>query len=108
PLLARRPVREAVPGPPTARRAQDHGHPHDTPAARVQGGQRPERQVQYVFRPPAFRHSSTPDDLTANLGFAEDGMEMNLDCEKLGIKSLTEEVDRHSRKLQKQVDLADG
>lgn len=33
---------------------------------------------------------------------------MNLDCEKLGIKSLTEEVDRHSRKLQKQADLTDG
>lgn len=35
-------------------------------------------------------------------------MEMKLDCEKLTIKSLVEEVDRHSRKLQKQADLSEG
>ena len=40
--------------------------------------------------------------------FAEDGLEMNLDCEKLTIKSLVEEADRHSRKLQKQADLSEG
>lgn len=33
---------------------------------------------------------------------------MDLDCEKLKIKSLVEEADRHSRKLQKQADLAEG
>jgi large subunit ribosomal protein L53 len=37
----------------------------------------------------------------------EDGKQMNLDCEKLGIKGLIEEVDRHSRALQKQADLTD-
>jgi large subunit ribosomal protein L53 len=33
---------------------------------------------------------------------------MNLDCENMGIKGLIEEVDRHSRILQKQADLSDG
>lgn len=32
---------------------------------------------------------------------------MNLDCEALGIKGIVEEVDRHSRMLQKQADLTD-
>jgi large subunit ribosomal protein L53 len=38
----------------------------------------------------------------------EDGREMLLDGEKLGIKGIVEEVDRHSRLLQKQSDLTDG
>ncbi|KAJ4401508.1 39S ribosomal protein L44, mitochondrial [Neurospora sp. IMI 360204] len=38
----------------------------------------------------------------------KDGKEMNLDVENLGIKSIVEEVDRHSRILQKQADLNDG
>jgi large subunit ribosomal protein L53 len=33
---------------------------------------------------------------------------MNLDPESMGIKSIIEEVDRHSRMLQKEADLADG
>lgn len=37
----------------------------------------------------------------------EDGKEMNLDGEKLGIKGIIEEVDRHSRALQKQADLTE-
>ncbi len=36
----------------------------------------------------------------------EDGKEMKLDCEAMGIKSIVEEVDRHSRMLQKEADLA--
>lgn len=43
----------------------------------------------------------------ANLG-TEDGKLLDLDCESLGIKSLVEECDRHSRALQKQADLADA
>ncbi|OTB03089.1 hypothetical protein M426DRAFT_12913 [Hypoxylon sp. CI-4A] len=38
----------------------------------------------------------------------KDGKEMQLDTEKLGIKGIIEEVDRHSRALQKQSDLTDG
>lgn len=38
----------------------------------------------------------------------EDGKLLDLDCENLGIKSLVEECDRHSRALQKQADLADA
>ncbi|CAJ2513430.1 Uu.00g015490.m01.CDS01 [Anthostomella pinea] len=38
----------------------------------------------------------------------KDGKEMSLDGEKLGIKGIIEEVDRHSRALQKQADLTDG
>ncbi|RYP21823.1 hypothetical protein DL765_002048 [Monosporascus sp. GIB2] len=36
-----------------------------------------------------------------------DGKEMNLDGERLGIKGIIEEVDRHSRALQKQADLTE-
>jgi large subunit ribosomal protein L53 len=39
---------------------------------------------------------------------AEDGKEMHIDCDKMGIKSIIEEVDRHSRILQKQADLTDS
>ena len=38
--------------------------------------------------------------------FLEDGMEMQLDAEKMSIKDLMEEVDRHSRLLRRQADLA--
>ncbi|KAI2616591.1 putative ribosomal protein YmL44, mitochondrial [Hypoxylon sp. NC1633] len=38
----------------------------------------------------------------------KDGKEMSLDGDKLGIKGIIEEVDRHSRALQKQADLTDG
>jgi large subunit ribosomal protein L53 len=38
----------------------------------------------------------------------EDGKEMKLDCEAMGIKSIVEEVDRHSRMLQKEQDLANA
>ncbi|KAL2756373.1 hypothetical protein ACRALDRAFT_210456 [Sodiomyces alcalophilus JCM 7366] len=38
----------------------------------------------------------------------KDGREMTLDCEKIGIKGLVDEVDRHSRSLQKQADLTDA
>jgi len=33
---------------------------------------------------------------------------MDLDCETMTIKSIIEEVDRHSRFLQKQSDLSNG
>ena len=36
---------------------------------------------------------------------AADGKEMNLEVDRLNIKSVVEEVDRHSRVLQKQADL---
>lgn len=35
----------------------------------------------------------------------EDGKELNLDTEKLNIKDIMEEVDRHSRILNRQADL---
>ena len=35
----------------------------------------------------------------------EDGKDMNLDVEKLGIKGVMEEVDRHSRQLLRQESL---
>ncbi|ORY62286.1 putative ribosomal protein YmL44, mitochondrial [Pseudomassariella vexata] len=38
----------------------------------------------------------------------KDGKEMDLNGEQLGIKGIIEEVDRHSRALQKQADLTDG
>ena len=38
-------------------------------------------------------------------GIAEDGKQMKLDAEKLGIKGVVEEVDRHSRILSRQEEL---
>ncbi|OAA32560.1 ribosomal protein L44 [Moelleriella libera RCEF 2490] len=37
----------------------------------------------------------------------KDGKELQFDCGKTNIKGLVEEVDRHSRQLQKAADLAD-
>ncbi|KAL2128271.1 hypothetical protein VTI74DRAFT_9431 [Chaetomium olivicolor] len=51
------------------------------------------------------RHSMEPSKLHIKF---KDGKEMNLDCETMGIKSIVEEVDRHSRLLQKEADLADA
>ncbi|KAI0404919.1 39S ribosomal protein L53/MRP-L53-domain-containing protein [Xylaria palmicola] len=51
------------------------------------------------------RTSAEPNTLSVKF---KDGKEMKLDGETLGIKGIIEEVDRHSRALQKQADLADG
>ncbi|KAI0846866.1 putative ribosomal protein YmL44, mitochondrial [Daldinia vernicosa] len=51
------------------------------------------------------RNSTLPATLTVKF---KDGKEMALDGEQLGIKGIIEEVDRHSRALQKQADLTDG
>ncbi|OTA54291.1 putative ribosomal protein YmL44, mitochondrial [Hypoxylon sp. EC38] len=51
------------------------------------------------------RTSTAPPTLHVKF---KDGKEMNLDGEILGIKGIIEEVDRHSRALQKQADLTDG
>ncbi|KAK2065900.1 39S ribosomal protein L53/MRP-L53 [Colletotrichum caudatum] len=50
------------------------------------------------------RTSTEPPSLLVKF---KDGKEMNIDCEKMGIKGIIEEVDRHSRGLQKQADLTD-
>lgn len=39
-------------------------------------------------------------------GLVEDGKEMVLDLEKMKIKDIQEEVDRHSRTLRRQEELA--
>ncbi|KAI1415696.1 putative ribosomal protein YmL44, mitochondrial [Hypoxylon sp. FL1857] len=51
------------------------------------------------------RTSTAPPTLQVKF---KDGKELDLDGEKLGIKGIIEEVDRHSRALQKQADLTDG
>ncbi|KAI2635176.1 39S ribosomal protein L53/MRP-L53-domain-containing protein [Xylaria nigripes] len=51
------------------------------------------------------RTSKEPNTLHVKF---KDGKEMTLDSEMLGIKEIIEEVDRHSRALQKQEDLAEG
>ncbi|KAI1386976.1 putative ribosomal protein YmL44, mitochondrial [Hypoxylon trugodes] len=51
------------------------------------------------------RTSTAPATLSVKF---KDGKLMNLDGEKLGIKGIVEEVDRHSRVLQKQAALTDG
>ena len=37
--------------------------------------------------------------------FAEDGKEMKIDAEAMSIKDIANDVDRHSRLLQRQADL---
>ncbi|KAK4105542.1 hypothetical protein N658DRAFT_512968 [Parathielavia hyrcaniae] len=51
------------------------------------------------------RSSTEPSSLHIKF---KDGKEMKVDCEAMGIKSIIEEVDRHSRLLQKAADLSDG
>ncbi|KAL2124636.1 hypothetical protein VTJ04DRAFT_1001 [Mycothermus thermophilus] len=51
------------------------------------------------------RHSTEPPTLYVKF---KDGKEMNIDCTKTPIKSIVEEVDRHSRMLQKEEDLAEA
>jgi len=51
------------------------------------------------------RTSAEPNSISVKF---KDGKEMTLDSETMGIKSIIEEVDRHSRALQKQADLSDG
>jgi len=41
----------------------------------------------------------------ADIIFAEDGKQMKLNTEKLGIKGVAEEVDRHSRILSRHEEL---
>ena len=66
------------------------------PSARANG-----MQINTKLLP---RTSTEPASLHVKF---KDGKEMNLDGEKLGIKGIVEEVDRHSRALQKQVDLTE-
>jgi large subunit ribosomal protein L53 len=58
--------------------------------------------------PPKPNHTISPGlpkmILTAVI-HTEDGKEMKLDAEKLGIKSIVEEIDRHSRSLARKEDL---
>ncbi|KAJ3503720.1 hypothetical protein NM208_g16459 [Fusarium decemcellulare] len=50
------------------------------------------------------RDSKEPSSLRVKF---KDGKELNFDCQKINIKGLVEEVDRHSRQLQKAADLTD-
>ncbi|GKT99690.1 ribosomal protein l44 [Fusarium langsethiae] len=50
------------------------------------------------------RNSQEPSSLRVKF---KDGKELNFDCQKVNIKGLVEEVDRHSRQLQKAADLTD-
>ncbi|RWA14607.1 hypothetical protein EKO27_g540 [Xylaria grammica] len=63
---------------------------------------RTQMQVNTTLIP---RTSTEPNILRIKF---KDGREMNLDGETLGIKGIIEEVDRHSRALQKQADLTEG
>ena len=67
--------------------------------------------VQLKFSENAFSLQSQPPHRhqlqfeSADGIFVEDGKEMKLDSEKLGIKGVQEEVDRHSRILARQEEL---
>jgi len=64
------------------------------PAARAQG-----MLINTTLLP---RGTSEPASLSVKF---KDGRELRLDSEKLGIKDIMEEVERHSRALQKQASL---
>ena len=63
--------------------------------------------VKFSKSPPFERDTAVSGVASSMLilAVAEDGKEMNLDVENMGIKGVVEEVDRHSRTLQKQADL---
>ncbi|KAH7170921.1 ribosomal protein L44 [Dactylonectria macrodidyma] len=50
------------------------------------------------------RTSTDPSSLRVKF---KDGKELDFNCENINIKGLVEEVDRHSRQLQKAADLTD-
>ncbi|POR33218.1 54S ribosomal protein L44, mitochondrial [Tolypocladium paradoxum] len=50
------------------------------------------------------RNSTEPSSVKVKF---KDGKEMSFNCGKINIKGLVEEVDRHSRQLQKAADLSD-
>ncbi|RMJ13222.1 hypothetical protein CDV36_007120 [Fusarium kuroshium] len=50
------------------------------------------------------RDSKEPSSLRVKF---KDGKELDFNCQKINIKGLVEEVDRHSRQLQKAADLTD-
>ncbi|KAM0462790.1 hypothetical protein ACHAPV_003615 [Trichoderma viride] len=70
-----------------------------------------------TFLPPNVRANGTvvntallPRDSAENSSLRvkfKDGKEMDFNCSKINIKGLVEEVDRHSRQLQKAADLSD-
>ncbi|KAI9171399.1 54S ribosomal protein L44 [Paramyrothecium foliicola] len=70
-----------------------------------------------TFLPPTARANGTsisatllprdsPEASSVRVKF-KDGKEMNFNCQKFNIQGLVEEVDRHSRQLQKTADLTD-
>ncbi|KAI0398454.1 putative ribosomal protein YmL44, mitochondrial [Xylariaceae sp. FL0594] len=67
------------------------------PRARSEG-----MQINTTLLP---RASTEPNSLIVKF---KDGKEMSLDPEMLGIKGIIEEVERHSRVLQKQADLTES
>ncbi|KAF2970175.1 hypothetical protein GQX73_g3412 [Xylaria multiplex] len=109
PLLGARARHAAVPQLPAAERAgAGDADQHDASAADDDRGQHAQRQVQCVA-PHSLSHPITTtitNPLFPPLE-TEDGREMKLDGETLGIKGIIEEVDRHSRALQKQADLTE-
>lgn len=63
------------------------------------------RQTIKVHTTMLPRESQQPSRLQLKF---KDGKEMTLDTEKLGIKDIIEEVNRHSRILKRQEDLSGG
>ncbi|KAL6698618.1 hypothetical protein J3F84DRAFT_363414 [Trichoderma pleuroticola] len=70
-----------------------------------------------TFLPPDVRANGTavhtsllprnsPESSSLRVKF-KDGKEMDFNCSKINIKGLVEEVDRHSRQLQKAADLSE-
>ncbi|KKP06278.1 hypothetical protein THAR02_01616 [Trichoderma harzianum] len=70
-----------------------------------------------TFLPPDVRMNGTavhtsllprnsPESSSLKVKF-KDGKEMDFNCSKINIKGLVEEVDRHSRQLQKAADLSE-
>ncbi|KAF3071857.1 hypothetical protein CFAM422_005838 [Trichoderma lentiforme] len=67
------------------------------------------RANEWNGRPYEFTPEKLPREqlIKSQIHCAEDGKEMDFNCSKINIKGLVEEVDRHSRQLQKAADLSE-
>ncbi|TVY59175.1 54S ribosomal protein L44, mitochondrial [Lachnellula cervina] len=61
--------------------------------------------VELKFSKSPLFFSTVLHEEGSNTALVEDGMQMKLDAEKLGVKGVIEEVDRHSRMLSRQEEL---
>lgn len=86
---------------PAGRANEWNGRPYEFTPEKFPREQLIKSQIQYVY---IYQELGSRSEL---ISCAEDGKEMDFNCSKINIKGLVEEVDRHSRQLQKAADLSE-